>query len=553
VHDSAHPDAVVERLAAYAERTPDLVGVTDDRGNVVYLNAAARRRWGLAGDEVAGLTTADLFPEPAFDVYFEQVRPALLRGEVWTGYLPVRGEGGEPVEMWVTIVGEVLAGGEVSWLVTTARDVTEWRHIRDELNRRATHDDLTGLATRPVLRDRLALALARSRRTGGAVAVLFLDIDDLKAVNDSYGHHAGDAVLVEVARRLQDAVRAIDTVARVGGDEFVVVFDGVQDDREAEALRSRVEAVLGSHAIDASGNRVDVSVSSGLALASGDADGEALLRKADASMYAAKGDRRHAPWQVRAPTAPGVGEAASGGPASAHEVAIALTQGLVVPRYWPVATAARRVVGAQATAVWHTRGGLRSAVEFVGCVAGSGVGFSLDLAVLRHAVDDLCGLEAPPERLYVHVSAPFLTRAGVLQVLREVLDRRACPTRSLGLVVRAVDLDDDLTRPDGCLWQLRDAGLRLVAGCTPDGPGLGAAAVPSGLFDEVRLGAAWIERLEQDPDLLDERVAQARELGLDVRLAGVVDEASVERAAGRGVTLFEGRWVASPWPDRSSP
>ena len=263
-------DEVAARLVDYMERTTDLVGVADDRGNVIYLNRAARERLGLPVDgELPKLSTDDLFPDEAFDIYYEQIRPRLLMGEVWNGSLPVRGAGTQTTDMWVTVVGEVLAGGEVASLVMSARDVTEWRHIHEEPGRHATHDELTGAATRTLLMDHTDIALARARRTGSSVAMMFVDLDDLKAVNDSFGHQAGDAVLIEVAKRLHDAVRAIDTVARVGGDEFVVLFDGVDDEQEAESLATRVHALLESAPIDADGTttrrpRVSTSSSTGL-------------------------------------------------------------------------------------------------------------------------------------------------------------------------------------------------------------------------------------------------------------------------------------------------
>jgi diguanylate cyclase (GGDEF)-like protein len=291
---------VVAHLVAYMERTTDLVGVADDRGNVMYLNQAARDRLGVGAGSDRTLTTDDLFPNAAFDIYYEQIRPRLLMGETWSGYVPVRGGGGEPLDMWVTVVGEVLPGGEVAWLVITARDVTEWRHVHDEPLRHATHDELTGVATRTLLMDHTDIALARARRSGVSVAMMFVDLDNLKAINDSFGHQTGDLVLIEVARRLRDAVRAIDTVARVGGDEFVVLFDGVDDDLEAETLATRVHAILESAPIDADGTLVNVSASAGIAVSRGNEGGHQLLGRADTAMYDVKGDRREVPCRSRA-------------------------------------------------------------------------------------------------------------------------------------------------------------------------------------------------------------------------------------------------------------
>jgi diguanylate cyclase (GGDEF)-like protein len=162
--------------------------------------------------------------------------------------------------------------------------------LRDEERMRhdAVHDPLTGLANRILLRDRLEHALARSEREGGATGVLFVDLDNFKKINDVYGHAAGDAVLVELGGRLQTAIRPADTVARVGGDEFVAVCEEVDED-SALALGRRLQEAIGLP-VTVGGVEHGLSASIGIALGSGDA--EALLSKADAAVYRAKAERR---------------------------------------------------------------------------------------------------------------------------------------------------------------------------------------------------------------------------------------------------------------------
>jgi diguanylate cyclase (GGDEF)-like protein/PAS domain S-box-containing protein len=162
--------------------------------------------------------------------------------------------------------------------------------LRDEERMRhdAVHDPLTGLANRILLRDRLEHALARSEREGGATGVLFVDLDNFKQINDVYGHAAGDAVLVELGGRLQTAIRPADTVARVGGDEFVAVCEEVDED-SALALGRRLQEAIGLP-VTVGGVVHGLSASIGIALGSGDA--EALLSNADAAVYRAKAERR---------------------------------------------------------------------------------------------------------------------------------------------------------------------------------------------------------------------------------------------------------------------
>ena len=197
-------------------------------------------------------------------------------------------------EMWVLHgVSVVLdADGAPAWFAVSAQDITERRRVESELREltatlteRAVRDPLTGLANRTLLLERLRAVLARDARTGESTAVLFLDLDGFKAVNDKHGHGVGDEVLVTVAKRLGAAVRPSDTVARIGGDEFVVLVEGATDevvDTVVERLRAAVCEPLPT--LD-----LQVGVSIGVAVsARGDSEARTLINAADQAMYGVK-------------------------------------------------------------------------------------------------------------------------------------------------------------------------------------------------------------------------------------------------------------------------
>jgi diguanylate cyclase (GGDEF)-like protein len=180
-----------------------------------------------------------------------------------------------------------LSDEEIGFVRAVAHIVsTAMARLRGEerVRHEAVHDPLTGLANRTLFGDRLQLALARSERSEGHVGLLFLDLDNFKQVNDAYGHAAGDAVLVELARRLQTAVRPFDTVARIGGDEFVVLCEQV-DDKSAVALGQRLQEAI-RLPFTTAGTLHNLSASIGIAL--GRADPEVLLANADGALYRAK-------------------------------------------------------------------------------------------------------------------------------------------------------------------------------------------------------------------------------------------------------------------------
>jgi diguanylate cyclase (GGDEF)-like protein len=187
---------------------------------------------------------------------------------------------------------DIALGPMGTHTVATIRDVTERRSMEAALAHRALHDPLTELANRSLFFDRLQLALGDARRTGSMVALVILDVDGFKAINDAFGHSVGDQVLRTLATRLADGLRATDTAARIGGDEFAWVMPRVASPRAVEkTVRKRLRAV--QHAVVAGRRTIKVGVSAGVALYPDDArDADTLIRHADSAMYAAKREGR---------------------------------------------------------------------------------------------------------------------------------------------------------------------------------------------------------------------------------------------------------------------
>jgi diguanylate cyclase (GGDEF)-like protein len=521
-----------------------MIGVTDDAGNILYLNEATRRRLGLA--DGLRLTTADLFPESTFRTYFEEIRPSVLRHGHWSGYVRALTSGREVIDVWMTVVGEARPGGEIGWLVTSARDITEWRQTRDELSWRATHDELTGLAGRVLLADRLELALARCRRSAGVVAVMFVDFDDLKMVNDALGHHAGDEALVELAHRLTGAVRAVDTVARVSGDEFVVVAEGLADEGEAAALFQRLEAEVATIVVRAGGGAIVSSASIGMALSDGELEGDELLRRADAAMYEAKRQRG----QVGTAGTPPPRHDEDRHPVpriTAHEIAAAVSQRLVTARFQPVIAVGGELVGYQALA----RLGDRRAATFMDQVEGSGVGLSLDLSMLRQAAQHAATWQwEPPPRVYVHLSSRFLVEPDADRYVAEALERAGLAPERLALEVPGQLLARRHSTYVGGIRSLRALGIRLVVAHV----GLGSPSIADlaeGLFDEMRLALQLTLEVEHRPAwrrAIRATTALAHTLGLSVTAVGVENPVQRSFVVDAGCDQLEGDLLGEAIP-----
>jgi diguanylate cyclase (GGDEF)-like protein/PAS domain S-box-containing protein len=282
-----------DHFRSLVQNCSDLILVLDPTGTVTYASEASAHLLGFAPDELIGLASATLVHpddlEPLSARVTEQLAsaaaaaPVELRARVADG-------GWRYLE---AVVANLTHGASVGSVVVNARDITERKRAEAALEHQALHDGLTGLPNRIRLLDRLDHAIARAaRHPVEAPAVVFLDIDHFKLINDGLGHEAGDDLLTQVGERLQRAMRPSDTVARFGGDEFVLVCEGVAGSDAAEALGQRVLgcfeqpfAIRGQHFV--------VSASVGVALLDGAASASDLVRHADEAMYRAKAHGRN--------------------------------------------------------------------------------------------------------------------------------------------------------------------------------------------------------------------------------------------------------------------
>jgi diguanylate cyclase (GGDEF)-like protein/PAS domain S-box-containing protein len=282
---------VSARLNEVLESIEDVVAITDLDGQLLHLNLAGRI---LLDDEEApfdGIRLADLFtPESAAEITNVALSTAVHFGS-WTGEVMIMQPGFEPRVVSLSLVSHIDEDSEVVYLSAMTRDITDLKAAEDALRRQATTDSLTGLPNRATLFDRLGHALSRSARTGGGVALLFVDLDRFKAVNDELGHEAGDELLVQVGQRLLAAVRHCDTVARLGGDEFVVLAEPIVRLEDARFVADRIVRTLSEpFELNAGTGRIGASV--GLVVSERDSTPNSLLKQADAAVYRAKAEGR---------------------------------------------------------------------------------------------------------------------------------------------------------------------------------------------------------------------------------------------------------------------
>jgi diguanylate cyclase (GGDEF)-like protein/PAS domain S-box-containing protein len=287
----------VNRQSATLAEQADLLDLAYDAilvwdlktGAIRFWNRGAEQLYGWPRSEVIGRTPQAMlrtrFPEPLADINAQ-----LVHDRRWEGELEHTRKDGTTVVVASRWALQLDEHGRPSAVLGINSDITRRKEAEAALKHQALHDGLTGLPNRTLFYDRLTHALAHADRQDQRVAVLFLDLDNFKVVNDSLGHQAGDALLVEVGQRLQTCVRASDTVARLGGDEFTLLLEGIDGEAEARIVAQRIEDALKTHV--KLGDReglISASVGVALSLARGTA-ADTLVRNADIAMYRSKTD-----------------------------------------------------------------------------------------------------------------------------------------------------------------------------------------------------------------------------------------------------------------------
>jgi len=281
-------DAVGDQQAR--ECGGEAVFVTDSTGLLLAVNSAFCRMTGYASADVLGRHLKDVVFDGRGDAFFQIFWEQLTTSGSWQGEISARRRSGEYYPEWLVLNATYGENGAVSGFFAKCHDLSRLQDSEQHLSRLAYYDVLTGIPNRHLFNDRLRMAIGQAKRTGRHLALLFIDLDRFKQVNDSLGHDVGDELLRAIALRLKGAIREVDTVARLGGDEFTIIIPNLQDERDAEYVAGKVlEACqppvqIGKHVLLA-------MPSIGIALypAHGE-DAQTLLRRADAAMYHAKAD-----------------------------------------------------------------------------------------------------------------------------------------------------------------------------------------------------------------------------------------------------------------------
>jgi len=521
------------RLRQFAEATFEGIVFARD-GMIADVNQVICR--------MAERTTAELVGRPVGALFANRVgfNPAGDAAEPIEVELISGSDGRRPVELLHRRIAE-QNGADTVFAV---HDISERKTAERRIKQLAYYDPLTGLANRTLFADRLAPALALAERSRHGVALICLDLDRFKSVNDLFGHPGGDRVLVEAGARVRSAIREMDTAARLGGDEFAVIQQ-VASQREAVVVAERLLALL-CRPYDIDGHHVTIGASIGIALFPGDgSDSTTLMKNADLALYRAKRDGRGTFRCFEPEMDAHVQERR----AMEEDLREAIPRGELRLDYQPlVESRTLEVTGFEALLRWtHPVRGKIPPAEFIPLAEETGLIVTIGHWVLETACKEAASW-AKPYRIAVNVSPAQFKEAGLTRTICETLARHGLDPGRLELEITEGILIEDAERALAVLQELKRSGVRIAL----DDFGTGYSSL-SYLrrfpFDAIKIDRSFVQGIGKDSEseaIVSSVIAMGRNLGLEVTAEGVETQTQLDILRSERCTQLQGFLLGRP-------
>jgi len=539
------------KLSSALEQTADAVLVTDANGRIEHANPAFETMTGYSFEALRGKTPAVLKSGRQPEEFYRRMWSTLKSGRVFSGIFINRRSDGSVFYEEQTITPLKDGSGQVTHFVSTGRDITQRMETEKRLRYLAQHDVLTDLPNRNLFLDRLDQSLNRARWHERSIAVLFMDIDRFKDINDTLGHEAGDRLLIELSRRLRRSLRGRDTVARFGGDEFVIMLDDLAHDDDVDKLTEKILASIEAPFV-LEQTTLHVTASVGISLYPRDGeDPGTLLKNADVAMYRAK-DLGHNSYEFYSAE---MTARAFERLTMENQLRRALEQREFVLYYQPqVDTTTDTVVGVEALLRWsHPERGLVSPAAFIPLLEDTGlirpVGeWVLDTACQQLALwRDVCAVRL---RLSVNISGRQFGDPDLADYIERLLGKYQLPGDALELELTESTLLHHGTQTERLLGALFDLGIRLAI----DDFGTGYSSLSylrRFSIDTLKVDRSFVLDIPGDED--DVAIARAvislgNSLHLDLIAEGVETEQQRDFLQSLGCHVMQGYLFSRPLP-----
>ncbi|HKB59904.1 MAG TPA: PAS domain S-box protein [Gallionellaceae bacterium] len=544
------------RIAATAFESQEGMMITDAQARILRVNKAFTDITGYTIDDVAGQNPSMLSSGRHDPRFFETMWAQIEAAGSWSGEVWNRRKDGEIFPEHLTITSVKDANGDVINYVGTLVDITQRKASEEEIQRLAFNDHLTGLPNRRLFMDRLQQSIAAGSRNPRVGALLFIDLDNFKNLNDSLGHDYGDMLLQQIAQRLKACVRHGDTVARLGGDEFVVLLEDVSPSLVSgvalvEGVARKVLETLGSP-YNLNGVRYISTTSIGVTLIAGNHyDADTLLKQADIAMYQAKKSGRNT---VRFFDRH-MQDAVSRRTALENDLRGALERGEISLHYQVQVSAQRKPVGAEALVRWnHPARGMIPPAEFIPLAEESGLILALERTLIEKACDQLKAWEQHPRArqlsLAVNVSARQFHGPEFAEEVARIVSRHGINPGRLKLEVTEDIALQDIDKAVRTLSALSETGVQVAL--DDFGTGYSSLQFLNRLpLDQIKIDPSFVRDLGQNSGALaivQTIIAMADSMGLDIIAEGVETAQQFDILHRSGCTHFQGYLFGMPVP-----
>jgi diguanylate cyclase (GGDEF)-like protein/PAS domain S-box-containing protein len=546
---SAHEQLTL--AAALFEQGTESVMLTDAQHRIVRVNRSFERLTGFAPEEIIGHRPSELHSQSPFGTQGRTVEEDAEAEGHWQGELLIRRKDGEVVPVWLSVVPLRGADGDTRHYLRTAVDLRETKAQAERIRQLAFFDPLTKLPNRALVTDRLRQALVSAERRGQPLAVLFIDLNRFKEVNDTLGHDVGDEVLAAVAQRFAAVVRRDDSLGRLGGDEFIVIADGAREPEATLCAERLMEALAEPIVVQDQPFALGASV--GIAMYPGDGRlPEELMKHADIAMYRAKSDggglRMYQPEMSS-----GLGERV----ALARDLRYALSRGEGLSLHFQpqIDLATGALSGAEALLRWnHPTLGAISPGTFIPLAEERSMMLDLGDWVLRAACHQLTQWKnegrALPGRLAINVSAQQLDAADALSRARRVLEATGVGTDQIEMELTESALMRNIGHALAVMRELRSAGIALSI--DDFGTGYSSLAYLKRFpVERLKIDMSFVrDMLEDQGDyaIVGSIIGMARPLRLTTVAEGVEHAAQAEALRALGCTHAQGYLFGHPVP-----